>query len=49
MQDVEYRAVGSLANTDSVMKNLFWLGVYPGMDENAIDYMVESFMGIIRT
>ncbi len=49
MQGVEYRTVGSLENTDSVMKNLFWLGVYPGMDENAIDYMVESFMGITRT
>jgi CDP-6-deoxy-D-xylo-4-hexulose-3-dehydrase len=42
MQDVDYRIAGSLENTDSVMNRLFWLGVYPGIDDNAMDYMSEK-------
>lgn len=41
-KDVEFRRVGSLANTDFVMKNVFWVGVYPGLSAEAIDFMVRS-------
>lgn len=34
-----YRVVGSLKNTDFVMNNSFWLGVYPGMNDEIIDYI----------
>lgn len=37
-----YRVVGSLINTDRVMNDAFWIGLYPGMDQNMIDYMIES-------
>lgn len=36
-----YRVVGSLANTDRIMKDTFWVGVYPGMTEEKLDYMAE--------
>lgn len=36
-----YRIVGSLDNTDRIMKDSFWVGVYPGMDDVRIDYMIE--------
>lgn len=36
-----YRAVGSLANTDRIMRDTFWVGVYPGMTDEMIDYMAE--------
>lgn len=39
-----FRVIGSLKNTDRVMENTFWVGVYPGMTEEKIDYMA----GIIR-
>ncbi len=34
-----YRVVGVLHNTDFVMNNTFWVGVYPGMNEEMLDYM----------
>jgi CDP-6-deoxy-D-xylo-4-hexulose-3-dehydrase len=40
-QNVPYRVVGSLPNSDFVMKQVFWLGVYPGITENMADYTVE--------
>ena len=36
-----YRVVGSLENTDFIMNNSFWIGVYPGMTDEMIDYMAE--------
>ncbi|MEI6639730.1 MAG: lipopolysaccharide biosynthesis protein RfbH [Chlorobium sp.] len=37
-----YRVVGDLATTDQIMNNTFWIGVYPGMTEEMIAYMVDS-------
>lgn len=36
-----YRIVGTLKNTDRIMKDTFWVGVYPGMTEEIIDYMIK--------
>lgn len=36
-----YRVVGELANTDRIMKDTFWVGVYPGMTDEKIDYMAK--------
>ena len=36
-----YRVVGDLANTEFIMNNTFWVGVYPGMTDAMIDYMAE--------
>ncbi len=42
MRDTDkYRIVGSLDNTDFIMNNTFWIGVYPGMTDEMIDYMAE--------
>jgi len=37
-----YRVVGTLENTETVMNNTFWVGVYPGMKEEQIDYMIQK-------
>lgn len=37
-----YRVVGSLENTDRIMRDSFWVGVYPGMTDAMIDYMAET-------
>lgn len=36
-----YRVVGDLKNTDFLMNNSFWVGVYPGMTDEMTDYMAE--------
>jgi CDP-6-deoxy-D-xylo-4-hexulose-3-dehydrase len=41
-EHVKYRVAGDLANTDYVMNNVFWVGVYPGLNDSMIDYIVES-------
>lgn len=48
-QHVEHRVVGELTNTDRVMNNSFWLGVFPAIDEARIDYIgdkLEEFFGL---
>jgi CDP-6-deoxy-D-xylo-4-hexulose-3-dehydrase len=36
-----YRIVGTLENTDRIMADTFWVGVYPGMTDEKIDYMAK--------
>lgn len=44
-----YRMVGTLSNTDVVMNRTFWIGVYPGLSQDMLDYaatQIELFLGI---
>ena len=42
-EDIERRVVGDLANTDAVMNRTFFVGVYPGIDDARMDYMIDAF------
>lgn len=44
-----YRVSGSLKVTDYVMENTFWVGVYPGMTDEMIDYMAETIRQVAKT
>ena len=44
----KYRVVGSLVNTDTVMNNSFWVGVYPGMSDEMIEYMGKIIMEAVN-
>lgn len=37
----KYRVIGDLSNTNRIMNDTFWIGVYPGMTDDKLDYMVE--------
>ncbi len=48
-KDLNYRIQGNLKNTDIVMNNTFWLGLYPGLDKKMLSYTIEtieSYFGI---
>lgn len=36
-----YRIVGDLSNTDRIMNDTFWVGVYPGMTDKKLEYMAK--------
>ena len=47
-QGVGYRQVGDLAVTDHIMNHSFWIGVYPGMTEEMLDYMVDMIKQAVQ-
>ncbi len=43
-----YRVVGPLDNTEFIMNNTFWVGVYPGMTDEMIDYMAKVIIDAVN-
>lgn len=43
-----YRIVGNLDNTDRIMNNSFWVGVYPGMTEPMLEFMIQKIRGFVK-
>lgn len=42
-QGIKRRVVGSLENTDFIMNQVFWIGVYPGITPEMLEYVIDSF------
>jgi CDP-6-deoxy-D-xylo-4-hexulose-3-dehydrase len=38
----DYRIIGNLPNSDKIMNDSFWIGLYPGMGDDAIEYMIKE-------
>ena len=47
-QEVKFRVVGDLKNTDYATRNVFWVGVYPGLSEPMLDYVADTCSAFIR-
>lgn len=47
--NITHRVIGELRNTDLIMKNAFWVGVYPGLSDEMIDYVVGVFERFIKS
>ncbi len=46
-KNLNYRVVGNLDNTNKVMHDAFWLGVWPGLEESHYDYIIEKIKEFI--
>jgi len=46
--NIERRVPGSLAVSDEIMRRTFFVGVYPGLTEPMLDYMIETFHSFFR-
>ena len=47
MANVKYRVSGKLHRTDKIMNNGFWIGLYPGLDREMLDYSVNKIKNFI--
>jgi len=48
MKGRNFRIAGELANADVVVDRTFWIGVYPGLDARAVDYMIDTLHKLCR-
>jgi CDP-6-deoxy-D-xylo-4-hexulose-3-dehydrase len=46
---IEYRVAGTLDNSDRIMRDSFWVGVWPGIGADERAYMVDTFKTMVRT
>lgn len=46
--DEWYRVIGDLHNTDRIMRDTFWIGVYPGMTNKKLDYMINMIKEAVK-
>jgi len=46
-KDVDFRVVGDLTNTDIVTERTFWVGVYPGLSEEMLQFVVDSIKSFV--
>lgn len=47
MENVKYRVSGTLHRTDEIMNNSFWIGLYPGLDREMLEYSVNKIKNYI--
>ena len=47
-QGVRHRKIGDLKNSDFVMNQVLWLGVWPGLTERMLSFVVETLHGMVR-
>ena len=43
-----YRVVGNLSNTDRIVRDTFWVGVYPGMTQEMLEYMIQVILKVAK-
>jgi CDP-6-deoxy-D-xylo-4-hexulose-3-dehydrase len=46
-EGLAYRVVGGMPNTDYVMNNVFWIGVYPGLTNEMLDFVAETIVAFV--
>ena len=47
-QGKKFEKIGSLENSDYIMNNTFWIGVYPGLTKEMLEYIIDEFHSFLR-
>lgn len=47
-KDIKHRVVGELSNSNLITDGTFWIGVYPGINQQMLDYILDSFSKFLR-
>jgi CDP-6-deoxy-D-xylo-4-hexulose-3-dehydrase len=47
-QDIQHRKIGDLSNSDFVMNQVLWLGVWPGLTEEMLLFVVDTLHGMVK-
>lgn len=42
-KEIKYKKIGNLENSDKITNNGFWIGIYPGIDDQRLKYMINTF------
>jgi CDP-6-deoxy-D-xylo-4-hexulose-3-dehydrase len=45
---VNFRVVGELTNTDRIMNDTFWVGVWPGLEERHLSYIADTIRSLVN-
>jgi len=48
MKNINFKVHGNLTNTDSIMENTFWIGLYPGLSINHLEFVCEKLRSYFR-
>jgi len=48
-EGLEYRVIGDMTGSDYVMNHVFWIGVFPGLTTEMLDYVVETMVAFVGT
>jgi CDP-6-deoxy-D-xylo-4-hexulose-3-dehydrase len=48
-EGLEYRVIGDMTGSDYVMNQVFWIGVFPGLTTEMLDYVVETMVAFVGT
>ena len=48
MKEKKFRIVGNLSNTSTIMNNTFWIGVYPGLTHQELDFATDQIKKFIH-
>jgi CDP-6-deoxy-D-xylo-4-hexulose-3-dehydrase len=48
MKNLFFKVSGDLKNTDFIMENTFWIGLYPGLSLKHLDYVINKFKNYFK-
>ena len=48
MKEKKFRIVGNLSNTSTIMNNTFWIGVYPGLTHQELDFATDQIKKFVH-